>query len=300
MCECVSSPGPLSPSRSTPPHRGTAPASFFLAGTAVVATGNWSSWGGLCSLGFVGGGEAEKRGSFSDVLFDGLVGGTCCFLGFFGSVSGDRVPSEAVKRLSFCPGAAPLGVGCECSVVFFGFSMDAVNRSPPSGSLVGGELNRSEEGSDLTGLAGFAAGLTGLLAGLVRVGAEKRSSTRGFAFFAEDVEEEENRSSLDPSSSNKPPSFSLVFGRALSTFVLVVVVVLLPFALSPDPVRWLLGAVAGDEFEGGAPNSSPSSGGGLGEPKRLSDRDLAATGGLSSFTTESELLAGLSAWRVCI
>ena len=249
-------------------------------------------------------GGGEERGSFLWVesdeanrsLSDGFVGGACGFFGFFGSVTEGLVPSGAANKSSLSPGASLSGTGNECSV--FAVTVDVVvNRSPPRGSLVGGDPNRLAG----SGLTGFAAGFAGLLLeGLVVMAGveEKRSSTCGLAFvFPEEgvVEEGAKRSSSDSSSSNNPPSFSFGFAGALLTFALSVVVVFLSFTFFPtDPVTWLLGAVAGVGLVGGAPNSSPSSRGGLGEPNRLSERDFTLTGGVVFVPIASELLPGLS------
>ena len=306
VCMCVCSPRPLSPNRSTPPNKETAPAGFFFAGTAAIVPGNRSSGGGDWAFVLVEG--RDERGSplwvesdeANRSLSGGFVGGACGFFGFFGSDTEGLVPSGAANRSSPWPGAASLGTGNETSV-FAVLAGVVVNRSPPRGSLVGGDPNRSEG----SGLTCFTAGFAGLLLDglVVMAGAEvKSSSTCGFflAFPEEGVvvgvaEEGAKRSSSDSSSSNNPPSFSFGFAGALLTLALTVVGVLLSFVSSPsDPVTWLLGAVAGVGLVGGAPNSSPSSRGGLGEPKRLSERGFAVTGGVAFVATASEPLPGLS------
>ena len=225
-------------------------------------------------------------------------------VGFLETAGGELDRSEAPNRssLSRCPEASPLGLAGEGSGCGCVLTEEVGKRSPPlRGSAVGGEPNRSgtsglprleagffETGLETGLLGGLEAGLAleaavaagGLPAVAVEGEEENKSSTCGFFLrlegaeeaLAEEVEGEEKRSSSDSSSSNNPPSFS--FGLEGAPFFVLsvgVTVLVVTFELSVGSVMLLLGVVVEEGLVRAGPNISPSSGGGLGEPKRLSD-----------------------------
>ena len=225
-------------------------------------------------------------------------------VGFLETAGGELDRSEAPNRssLSRCPGASPLGLAGEGSGLGCVLTEEVGKRSPPlRGSAEGGEPNRSgTSGLPRLEVGFFETGLeTGLLggleAGLASEAAEEenKSSTCGFFLrlegaeeaLAEEVEGEEKRSSSDSSSSNNPPSFSFGLEGALFFVLSVgVTVLVVTFELSVGSVMLLLGVVVEEGLVRAGPNISPSSGGGLGEPKRLSDRDFVAVAcGVSLF-----------------